>query len=49
MFIMAYDMLRSDGQKSNMFFYQGDEVEIENGTDFEFMNTFGRVLLMWSQ
>ena len=39
-FMMAYDMLGSDGQKSNTFFYQGDEVEIENGADFEFVNTF---------
>ena len=42
-FMMAYDMLRSGGQKSNTFFYQGDEVEIENGADFEFVNTFGHL------
>ena len=42
-FMMAYDMLRSDGQKGNTFFYQGDEVEIENGADFEFVNTFGHL------
>ena len=41
--MMAYNMLRSDGQKSNTFFYQGDEVEIENGADFEFVNTFGHL------
>ena len=40
-FMMAYDMLGSDGQKSNTFFYQSDEVDIENGADFEFVNTFG--------
>ena len=36
-------MLRSDGQKTKMFFYLGDEVEIENGADFEFVNTFGHL------
>ena len=40
---MAYDMLGSDGQKSNTIFYQGDEVEIENGADFEFVNTLGHL------
>ena len=42
-FMMAYDMPRSDGQKSNTFFYQGDVVEIENGADFDFVNTFGHL------
>ena len=42
-FMMAYDMLGSDGQKSNMFFYQGDEVDIENDAVFEFVNTFGHL------
>ena len=42
-FMMAYDMLQSDGQNSNMFFYQGDEVDIENDADFEFVNTFGHL------
>ena len=42
-FMMAYDMLGSDGQKSNTFFYQGDEVDIENDADFEFVNTFGHL------
>ena len=42
-FMMAYDMLGSDGQKSNTFFYQGDEIEIENGADFEFVNTFSHL------
>ena len=41
--MMAYDMLQSDGQKSNTFFYQGDEVDIENDADFEFVNTFGHL------
>ena len=36
--MMACDMFGSDGQKSNTFFYW---VEIENGADFEFVNTFG--------
>ena len=40
-FMMAYDMLGSYGQKCNMFFYQGDEEDIENDADFEFANTFG--------
>ena len=26
-----------------MFFYQGDEVDIENDADFEFVNTFGHL------
>ena len=42
-FMMACDMLESDGQKSNMLFYQGDEVKIENGVDFVFVNTFGHL------
>ena len=42
-FMMAYDMLGSDRQKSNTFFYQGDEVDIENDADFEFVNTFGHL------
>ena len=41
--MMAYDMLGSDGQKSKVFFYQGDEVDIENDADFEFVNTFGHL------
>ena len=41
--MMAYDMLQSDGQKSSMIFYQGDEVDIENDADFEFVNTFGHL------
>ena len=36
-------MLGSDGQKSNTFFYQGDDVEIEIGAEFEFVNTFGHL------
>ena len=42
-FMMAHDMLQSDGQKSNMFFYQGDEVDTENDADFELVNTFGHL------
>ena len=42
-FMMAYDMLGSDGQKSNMFFYQDEELDIENDVDFELVNTFGHL------
>ena len=42
-FMIAYEMLGSDGQKSNTFFYKGDEVEFENSADFEFVNTFGHL------
>ena len=41
--MMAYDMIGSDGQKSKAFFYQGDEVDIENDADFEFVYTFGHL------
>ena len=41
--MMAYDIIGSDGQKSKAFFYQGDEVDIENDADFEFVNTFGHL------
>ena len=41
--MMAYDMIGSDGQKSKAFFYQGDEVDIENDADFVFVNTFGHL------
>ena len=42
-FMMVYDRLGSDGQKCNTFFYQGDQIDIENDADFEFVNTFGHL------
>ena len=41
--MMAYDMLGSDGQKSNMFSHQDDEIDIETDVDFEFVNIFGHL------